>query len=324
MKEVSLLELAKYFKLENLTPEISLDGVYIQNEEINRPALQLAGFYEYFDNERIQLVGKVEYAYMEGIPQEQRLHIWGELFSRKIPCLIVCRDLGVYNELVKKALESNTPVLRTKESTTQFMGRLIQYLRTILAPQISMHGVLVDIYGEGVLITGNSGLGKSETALELIRRGHRLVADDVVEIRKLGDQELIGNSPEVLRHFVELRGIGIVNVKEIYGVEAVKESQQIDMVIQLETWSADKNYDRVGLVNETTMILGSEVVCYTIPIRPGRNLAIIIETATINHRSRKLGYNAAKEWEQQVAMNMERRKKEREEMERRKNLRDKL
>ena len=308
MKEVSLLKLAEYFKLENMTPSIPLDGIYIQNEEINRPALQLAGFYEYFDHERIQLVGKVEYAYMEGIPQEKRLHIWGELFSRKIPCLIICRDLGVYNELIQKALESETPVQRTTESTTEFMGRLIQYLRTVLAPQISMHGVLVDIYGEGVLITGDSGIGKSETALELIRRGHRLVADDMVEIRKLGDQELIGSSPEVLRHFV----------KEIYGVEAVKESQKIDMVIQLEPWSADKTYDRVGMINETTMILGSEVICYTIPIQSGRNLAIIIETATINHRSRKLGYNAAEVLTQQVSMNIKRRQKEREEQEKRK------
>lgn len=317
MKEVSLLKLAEYFKLENMTPNIPLDGIYIQHEEINRPALQLAGFYKYFDNERIQLIGRVEDAYLQGIPVEQRRHIWQELFARKIPCLVVCRGLECYEDLIEKALESETPILRTKMPTTQFMGRLIQYLRTVLAPQISMHGVLVDIYGEGVLITGESGLGKSETALELIRRGHRLVADDMVEIRKLGDNELIGTSPEVLRHFVELRGIGIVNVKELYGVEAVKQSQNIDMVIQLEPWDADKTYDRVGMVSETTMILGCEVVCYTIPIQSGRNLAVIIETATINHRSRKLGYNAAEVLTNQVTMNIRKRQQEREEQEKR-------
>ena len=319
MKEVSLRRLAEYFNLENLTPSISLDGIYIEHEEINRPALQLAGFYKYFDNERIQLVGRVEYAYMGGFTNEERLEIWTELFKRNIPCLVVCRGLPCGEDLIRKAEESGTPLLRTKLPTTIFMGRLIQYLRTVLAPQISMHGVLVDIYGEGVLITGESGIGKSETALELIRRGHRLVADDMVEIRKLGDSELVGSSPEVLRYFVELRGIGIVNVKEIYGVEAVKESQKIDMVIRLEPWDSEKTYDRDGMVNETTMILGNEVVCYTIPIQPGRNLAVITEAAAINHRTRKMGYNAAEALTTQVSLNIQRRQKEREEQEKRRN-----
>ena len=318
MKEVSLQQLSDYFALENLTPEIPLKHVYIKHQEINRPALQLTGFYQHFDNERIQLVGKVEYAYMQERTPEEKEQIWDSLFRTRIPCLVICRALECGPEILYKAREYGTPILRTPSSTTEFMGRLIQYLRTVLAPQISMHGVLVDIYGEGVLIMGDSGIGKSETALELVRRGHRLVADDIVEIRKLGDEELLGSSPQVLRHFVELRGIGIVNVKEIYGVEAVKETQKIDMVIQLEPWDREKVYDRVGMVNESTMILGSKVICYTIPIQPGRNLAIIIETATINHRSRKLGYNAAEELNRQVNENIRRRQKEREERERRK------
>ena len=319
MKEVSLLKLAEYFKLENMTPGISLDDIYIQHEEINRPALQLAGFYKYFDNERIQLVGRVEYAYMKTMTQEQQIKIWKDLFARNIPCLVVCRglELEAQEDLIRIAAASNTPVLRTQLPTTNFMGRLIQYLRTALAPQISMHGVLVDIYGEGVLITGESGIGKSETALELIRRGHRLVADDMVEIRKVGDDELVGRSPDVIRYFVELRGIGIVNVKEIYGVEAVKESQEIDMVIRLEPWDSEKAYDRVGMINETTMILGTEIVCYTIPIQIGRNLAIITEAAAINHRTRKMGYNAAEILTSQVTQNIKRRQQESEERERR-------
>ncbi len=318
MKEVSLRRMAEYFKLENMTPQIPLDEIYIENDEINRPALQLTGYYKYFDNERIQLIGQVEESYLSNVPKEQYRQIWKDLFSKKIPCIVVCRGLECRSEFLEEANRVNTPILRTQMPTTQFMGRLIQYLRTVLAPQISIHGVLVDIYGEGVLITGESGIGKSETALELVRRGHRLVADDMVEIRRVGENELIGTSPEVLRYFVELRGIGIVNVKEIYGVEAVKESQKIDMVIHLEAWDSNKTYDRVGMVNETTMLLGSEVVCYTIPIHPGRNLAVIIETATINHRARKLGYNAAEELTRQVSLNIQKRQQEREEAEKRK------
>lgn len=315
MQEVSLLQLAEYFHLDNLTEEIPLDSQYIRNTEINRPALQLTGFYQYFDNDRIQLMGHVENAYLQQKTLEERIGLFRELFARRIPCLVLCRAISLDDEVLAEAVRSHTPILRTSMPTTEFMGRLNQYLRTVLAPQVSAHGVLVDVYGVGVLITGESGIGKSETALELVRRGHRLVADDVVEIRKLSDDELVGSSPDVLRHFVELRGIGIVNVKEIFGVEAVKESQKIDMVIELEPWTADKVYDRVGSTNETREILGSEVVLYRIPIQPGRNLAVIIETATVNHRSRRLGYNAAEDLSESVARNIARRGRERAERE---------
>ncbi len=317
MKELALQQISDYFQLENLTPEIELSSVFISNREINRPAVNLTGFYDFFDHERIQLFGKVEHAYMTRFSPEEKRKVYREFFAYDIPCMVICRGLECGPEIFEEALATQTPILRTELPTTEFMGRLIQYLRTLLAPEISMHGVLVDIFGVGVLITGESGIGKSETALELVRRGHRLVADDLVVIRKFAEHELLGSSPEVLKHFVELRGIGIVNVKELYGVEAVKETQKIDMVIRLEPWDREKEYDRVGTENETMDILDCPVVLYTIPIHSGRNLAIIIEAATINHRSRELGYNAAEELSLQVSENIRRRMEARREMQRR-------
>lgn len=310
MYQVSLSKILKEMELENLTPTIDLEERFISHAEINRPALQLAGFYEYFDAERVQIIGKVEHAYLEGLTEEKREKVIRDLFAYKFPCLILTRDLEPYPLMLQLAVEQDIPLLQSSKSTSYFNAELIRMLKHELAPRISIHGVLVDIYGEGILIMGESGIGKSETALELIKRGHRLVADDVVEIKKISDKELTGTSPEVIRHFIELRGIGIIDVKELFGVESVKEIQSIDLVVKLELWRDGKEYDRLGLTEEYTEILGNKVVCHSIPIRPGRNIAIIAESAAINHRQKKMGYNAAKELNKRVIGNIQKRKEE--------------
>jgi len=213
----------------------------------------------------------------------------------KVPCIVFCRNLEVSDKLIKIATEKEVPILRSSKTTSSFMAEVIRWLNVELAPRITIHGVLVDVYGEGILIMGESGIGKSEAALELIKRGHRLVADDVVEIKKVSDETLIGTAPDITRHFIELRGIGIIDVKTLFGVESVKNTQAIDLVIKLEEWSKDKDYDRFGLEEQYMEILGNKVVCHSIPIRPGRNLAIICESAAVNHRQKKMGYNAAQE-----------------------------
>lgn len=313
MYTIEVQQLAERFSLENLTPEIDLSGKSITHREINRPALQLTGYYEYFDSDRVQLIGQVEYSYLASLTPYKRRQIWRTLFMTQIPCLILCRGLSCFEDegTLKLAIENKIPVFRTQASTTEFMAEVIRYLNFELAPRISMHGVLVDIYGEGVLIMGESGIGKSEAALELIRRGHRLVADDVVEIKRISDNELLGYGPEVIRHFIELRGIGILDAKELYGVEAIKTQQTIDMVVNLEVWNPEKQYDRLGLTEQTMTILGNEVISYNIPIRPGRNVALIAETAAINHRQKKMGYNAAEELNNRVMGNIARRRRER-------------
>lgn len=313
MYTLELRQMAERFSLENMTPEIDLTGRRITHKEINRPALQLTGYYDYFDSDRVQLIGQVEYSYLTYQTPYKRRQIWRTLFMTQIPCLIVCRGLSCFEDegMLQLAVENQVPVFRTQSPTTVFMAELMRYLNFELAPRISMHGVLVDIYGEGVLITGESGIGKSEAALELMRRGHRLVADDVVEIKRISDNELLGSGPEVLRHFIELRGIGILDAKELYGVEAVKTQQTIDMVVNLEVWNPDKQYDRLGLKEQTMTILGNKVISYNIPIRPGRNVALIAETAAINHRQKKMGYNAAEELNNRVMGNIARRRRER-------------
>ncbi len=318
MYSITIKDLAERFQLEDLTPEIDLEGKAMSSREVNRPALQLAGYYEHFDSDRVQLIGQVEHSYLMGLTLYKRRQVWKKLFSHHPPCIIICRGLSPFQEMemtLKSAIENDVPVFRTKAATTDFMRELISYLNYELAPRITMHGVLVDIYGEGVLIMGESGIGKSEAALELIRRGHRLVADDVVEIKRISDRELLGYGPEVIRHFIELRGIGILDARQLYGVEAIKTEQQIDMVISLEVWNPDKQYDRLGLNEKTMNILGNKVISYNIPIRPGRNLAVIAETAAINHRQKKMGYNAAKELGNRVMGNIARRRREIEENE---------
>lgn len=301
---VSVAKIAELLDLKNYTTDIDLKARKIECSDINRPALQLTGYFEHFEQSRVQVIGNVEYTYIQQLSDEEKHHRYSELMKFDIPCVIFCRDLKPGDILMEEAMKQNVPVLGTDRPTSEFVAELIYCLGEQLAPCISVHGVLVDVYGEGVMITGESGIGKSEAALELIRRGHRLVTDDVVEIRKINDHTLIGTSPDITRHFIELRGIGIIDVKTLYGVECVKEKQQIDLVIKLEDWKKEAEYDRLGLEEEYTEYLGNKVVCHSLPIRPGRNLAVICETAAVNHRQKKMGYNAAQELYRRVQANL--------------------
>lgn len=304
MSSITLQRLMDKFKLTNLTPEIDISDIKITQPDINRPALQIAGYFEHYEATRLQIIGFVEYTYMEGLSEERKEEIFEQLLSYPTPCIVFCRDLIPDPIFLEKAKEHGVPLVNTSKGTSVFMAEVIRWLNAKLAPCISIHGVLVDIYGEGVLITGESGIGKSEAALELIKRGHRLVSDDVVEIRKVSDDTLIGKAPAITKHFIELRGIGIVDVKTLFGVSSVKEDQQIDLVIMLEEWSKEKEYDRLGMEEEFTEYLGNKVVCHRIPIRPGRNLAVICESAAVNHRQKKMGYNAAHELYKRVQENL--------------------
>ncbi|MBQ8591753.1 MAG: HPr(Ser) kinase/phosphatase [Lachnospiraceae bacterium] len=310
MASVSLTKIIEKMKLENLTPEIDITGIKITQPDINRPALQMAGYFEHYEATRLQIIGFVEYTYMEGLPFERKREIYNKLLSCNIPCIVFCRELQPDELFLKTAIEHGVPLLMTQKATSAFTAEIIRWLSVKLAPCISVHGVLVDVYGEGVLITGESGIGKSEAALELIKRGHRLVTDDVVEIRKVSDETLVGSAPDITKHFIELRGIGIVDVKALYGVSSVKDTQSIDLVIRLEDWDKEKEYDRLGLEEEYTEYLGNKVVCHNIPIRPGRNLAIICESAAVNHRQKKMGYNAAQELYTRVQNSLARRREE--------------
>lgn len=295
MEGVTLTQLIEKMKLQNLTPEIDVTDIRLTQPDINRPALQLAGYFEHFDATRLQIIGFVEYSYMESLPEMRKREIYNEFMEYDVSAVVFCRELKPDPIFMQAALAHRIPLLSTKKSTSSFMAESIRWLNVKLAPCISVHGVLVDVYGEGVLITGDSGIGKSEAALELIRRGHRLVTDDVVEIRKVSDDTLIGSAPDMLKHLIELRGIGVVNVKALFGASSVMDTQSIDLVIRLEDWNREKEYDRLGLEENYTEYLGKKVVCYDIPIRPGRNLAVICESAAVNHRQKKMGYNAAQE-----------------------------
>ena len=299
-----LKKIADRLQLKNFTPEIDLSKCTVSLSDINRPALQLYGFYEHFEADRIQLIGMVEWAYLSTKTPEERVETFKKLLSYDIPCIIFCRDFVPEDAVLTLARERGIPFLGTPKATSSFMAELIYVLSYELAPTTSIHGVLVDVYGEGLLITGESGIGKSEAALELVRRGHRLVADDVVEIRRTNDTTLMGSSPAVTRHLIELRGIGIIDVKSLYGVECVKDNQKIYFVIKLEDWHRETEYDRLGLEDEYMDILGINVVCHSLPIRPGRNLAVICETAAVNHRQKKMGYNAAAELYRRVESNI--------------------
>lgn len=305
---VKLSKVVEKLNLKNLTPDVDMTEKKVMVPDINRPALQLTGFFEHFAYERVQLIGCVEYTFLENVEEDEKEKIYDMLLSYKIPCIIFCRNLKPDDSLIEKANKANVPVFSTETPTSSFSAEIIRWLNVELAPCISIHGVLVDVYGVGVLIMGESGIGKSEAALELIKRGHRLVSDDVVEIRKVSDETLVGTAPDITRHFIELRGIGIVDVKMLYGVQSVRETQNIDLVITLEEWDRDKEYDRLGLEEQYTEFLGNKVVCHQFPIRPGRNLAIIVETAAINHRQKSMGYNAAQELYKRVQQNMTKRK----------------
>lgn len=301
---VKLSEIAEKLDLKNLTDGVSLADKEVHVPDINRPALQLTGYFDHFDSDRVQIIGYVEYTYLQTLGREEKIRMYKELLSHHIPCIVFSRDIEPDDDLRAMAKEADTPIFQTLKVTSDFMAEIIRWLKVKLAPCISIHGVLVDVYGVGVLIMGESGIGKSEAALELIKRGHRLVTDDVVEIKKVSDDTLVGSAPDITRHFIELRGIGIVDVKSMFGVQSVRETQNIDLVITLEDWNKDKEYDRLGLEETYTEFLGNKVVCHNIPIRPGRNLAIIVESAAVNHRQKQMGYNAAQELYNRVQENL--------------------
>lgn len=290
-----LSEIVEEFNLEVLYTPSKTESILISDNDVNRPGLQLMGFYEYFNAERIQVCGNMEFAYMASINEDVRRQRIDALFATKIPLLVVARGHELYPEMLEIAEKYQVPVMRTETSTGEFIAALIAFLNLKLAPRITRHGVLIEVYGEGVLIVGESGVGKSETAIELVKRGHRLVADDAVEIKRVSNISLVGSSPDNIRHFLELRGIGIINTRKLFGIGAVKVSEKINMIIELEMWDSDKVYDRMGVDNEYVSILGVKVPSLTIPVKPGRNLAMIIEVAAMNNRQKKMGYNAAEE-----------------------------
>lgn len=299
------------FPLKKMIDELKLEVLYmpengenslISNNDTNRPGLQLAGFYDYFDNKRVQVMGKMEHAYLEGMDSEKRKKRLEDLLSYRFPALVITRSLDVFPEMMELAPNYEIPILRTDESTTVFISKLMAFLNLQLAPRITRHGVLIEIYGEGVMIMGESGVGKSETAVELIKRGHRLIADDAVEIRKASNITLVGSSPDNIRHFLELRGIGIVNARQLFGIGSVKMTEKIDMVVEMELWNPEKTYDRMGVDTHYMTILGVKVPLLNIPVKPGRNLAVILEVAAMNNRQKKMGYNAAKDLLRQLGM----------------------
>ncbi len=296
-------------KLQEIINELNLDVIYgpegyedieIECNDVNRPGLQLSGFFDFFDNKRIEIVGMVEMEYLNSLSDEERLKSFEGLLSIDVPAIIFTRGMCPSDELIEAAKRYNTPLLKSEEQTSAFMAALIAYLNVCLAPRITRHGVLVEVYGEGILLLGESGVGKSETAIELVKRGHRLIADDAVELKKVSAKAIVGSAPEIIRHFIELRGIGVVDVRRIFGMGAVKPTEKVDLIINLEQWRADKHYDRLGMDNEYSQILDVSIPCLTVPVKPGRNLAVIIEVAAMNNRHKKMGYNAAQELTQRI------------------------
>ena len=290
---VPLKTVAKELGLKPLHLSANYENAVLSMSEINRPALQLSGFYNYFDPKRMQAIGKVETTYLETLTHEERLKAFEQFMTYDIAALVICHGCKTFPECRTMAERFDRNVFYTDEETSSFLARAIFLLHNYLAPRLTTHGVLVDVYGEGLLLTGDSGIGKSETALELIKRGHRLVADDAVEIKLIGQNTLVGSAPEIIRYYMELRGIGVINVRHIYGVGAVLPSTGIDLVVEMEDWVDGKAYDRLGLTSETETILGVELPKVTIPVTPGRNLAVILELAAMNNRQKKMGYNAA-------------------------------
>lgn len=292
---VSLARIIKEFSLETVFMAKNPEEILISSNEINRPGVELTGFFEFYDNRRILVFGNTEMGFLDGYDHEQKLKALDELMRQGAPAIILCRNFEPYDEMLEAAKKHGMPILRTSESTSHFISDLIAFLNVELAPRITRHGVFVEVYGEGILLMGDSGIGKSETAIELVKRGHRLIADDAVEIRKVSNKSLVASAPTNIRHFIELRGIGIINARRIFGMGAIKTTDKIDLVISLENWDSEKAYDRMGMENEYTELLGNKLPMLTIPIKPGRNLAVIIEVAAMNNRQKKMGYNAAQE-----------------------------
>jgi HPr kinase/phosphorylase len=294
MVPISLQRIIQEFNLEIITDFGKMDEIMISVADVTRPGLQLAGHFDHFGPDRIQVIGNMETAYLEKLESPDRKTRLDALFNKGIPCLILTRNHTAMPEVIECSEKYKIPVLRTSEITASFTSELVKFLHVELAPRTSLHGVLVEVYGEGILILGESGVGKSETALEIVKRGHRLIADDLVEVRRVSDKTLLGRAPEIIRYLIEIRGIGILDVKELFGVSSVKMQENVDFVINLELWNEKKIYERLGVREETTEILGINVPSITIPVRPGRNLAIIVEVAAINFRQKKMGYNAAR------------------------------
>lgn len=293
--EVCLSKIVKDQELEVLCCEDKIDEIFIYGPDINRPGLELAGYADNFANDRIQLLGNVEMQYLYSLSEDERIRKLEMLFEIGFPCMIIARNMQPCQAMLDIANKYGIPILRTPETTTAFHSELNRYLCVQLAPRVTMHACFIEVYGEGVLITGKSGVGKSETALELVKRGHRLVADDIVEVRRVSSKTLVGTAPDIIRHMIEIRGIGFLDVKRLYGVGAVKMTENIQLVVDLERWVDGKEYDRLGLEDHFTEILGINVPSVKIPVMPGRNLAIIIEVAAMNNRQKMMGYNAAKE-----------------------------
>ena len=309
MQEVytfELSELIKEFSLEVIYLPTDAENILISNPRVNRPGLQLAGFFDHFESSRLQLIGKVESLYLRQLSPEERYRSIEGFFAASPAGVIITTGIDVLDEMRELAAKYGIPLLRTNERTSEFMAAIIASMNIKLAPRITRHGVLVDVYSEGLLLLGDSGVGKSETAIELVKRGHRLIADDAVEIKRVSAKALVGSAPEIIRHYVELRGIGIVDVRRLFGMGAVNLTEKIDLVVNLEPWVEGKMYERLGLDSETVEILGIELPSITIPVQPGRNLAIILEVAAMNNRQKKMGYNTAEEFNRRIMEQMSR------------------
>ena len=307
--ELKLTAVIDKLNLINLTPEVPVEDIIINEPDIHRPALQLTGYFENFSADRIQIMGIQEHSYIKTLSQERKDEVFDAFLAKKMPAFIFTHGLQPDEVFKEKAVKYQIPLLSTEQQTAPLIAEILRWLNVQLAPCKSMHGVLVDCYGVGVLLMGESGIGKSEAALELVKRGHRLVTDDVVEIHKVSEVTLVGTAPEITRNFIELRGVGVVDIKTLFGVQSVIETACIDLVIKLKEWDQEEDYDRLGLNDEYIEILGNKVICHSIPIRPGRNLAVIVEAAAINYRQKKMGYNAAQELYKRVQDNLEKKRK---------------
>jgi len=292
---VTLNQIVEEFKLQIMYAPENYGSRTISSCDLTRPGLQLAEFYDYFDNKRVMLIGRLEMTYLNTLQPEERIKRFEKLLASGIPVIIVTRGMGLPESFLNLAEQYEIPILRTQEETSNFMAALIAFLNVHLAPRVTRHGVLVEVYGEGMLLLGESGVGKSETAIELVKRGHRLIADDAVELKKVSAKTIVGSAPEIIRHFIELRGIGVVDVRRIFGMGSVKLTEKVDIIINLEAWRDNKHYDRLGMDNEYTEILGIKIPSLTVPVKPGRNLAVILEVAAMNNRHKKMGFNAAQE-----------------------------
>ena len=301
---IPLSEIVNEFSFEKIYLPEDYESIRIVTPEVNRPGLALTGFFGAFEEQRLQLIGNAENKYLKSLGDEDRTRAIRRFMHKRPAAVLFTSNLEVYEAMIDAAKDENVPVLRTKEKTSPIMSSLIASLNTHLAPRVTQHGVLVEVYGEGMLLLGDSGVGKSETAIELVKRGHRLIADDVVDIKRVSAKTLVGTAPEIIRHYVELRGIGIIDVRRIFGMGAVKQSERIDLVIKLEQWQDGKMYDRLGLDDQTENILGLDIPAITIPVKPGRNLAIILEIAAMNNRQKKMGYNTAEEFNKKLLNQM--------------------